>query len=144
MTILQSLKDWIENKQSEFTSLTGVSIVLMGDDDDLSPPFLGLMESGSELHETEGFIFPDTIDYQVTAELHTIPASESEGGTPADDAREMRRDAYEILKDCDALAYMDELNDWKIFDIRVSGPTSDASDGRLITRWNLTTIARAI
>jgi hypothetical protein len=113
----------------------------MGETSDLDPPFLGIMESGVDIHETNGVIMPGVSDYQLTCELHTVPAEEDQEGTPTIDAQEMRRAFYEIIGDRAAIDWMTERNEWRIFDIRLAGPTTEASDGRLITRWNILVVA---
>jgi len=141
MNINESLRDWIESKQAGFTELDGVEIVTMGETSDLAPPFLGIMESGSDLHETNGVIMAGVSDYEITCELHTIPADADQDGTPTVTAQEIRRAFYEIIGDRDAIDWMTGRNDWRVFDIRMAGPTSEASDGRLITRWNISIVA---
>ena len=141
MSIIESLRDWITHRQPDFTALDGASVVTMGETGDLNPPFLGIMESGSDLHETNGVIVPGVSDYQITCELHTVPAEEDQEGTPTADAAAMRRDFYEIIGDRDAIDWMTERNEWRVFDIRMAGPTSEAQEGRLVTRWNVIVIA---
>jgi hypothetical protein len=113
----------------------------MGETGDLAPPFLGIMENGSDTHETNGVIIPGVSDYQITCELHTVPADTDQSGTPTADALIIRRDLYEIIGDRAAIDWMTERNEWRVFDIRVAGPISEASDGELITRWNTQIVA---
>jgi len=141
MNILQSLSDWITYKKPLFPSLAGVDIVLMGDDSDLSPPFLGLVESGSATVEQNDVVMHGVSAYEVTAELHTIPASEDEDGTPAAAERQMRFDLYDILANRAAINWITDTNQWTIFDIRAAAPTTEAQDGRRVSRFNLTVIA---
>ena len=141
MNILQSLADWITYNQSSFPSLAGVSVVLMGDESDLSPPFFGLVESGSAPVEQNDVIMHGVSAYEVTAELHTVPADESESGTPAADERQMRFDLYDILANREAIAHLTGDNSWTIFDIRAAGPTTEAQDGRRVSRFMVTVIA---
>lgn len=137
MNLNESIRDWIENQRDSYASLAGLEVVTMGETDDLDPPFLGIMETGSEQRETGGVLIPGVSDYELTCELHTVPASSDEEGTPVADARTMRRDLYDILGDLDAIDWINGLNDWQVFDIRLAGPTTEASDGRLISRWIL-------
>jgi hypothetical protein len=141
MNILQSLSDWITAKKPLFPSLSGVSVVLMGDESDLSPPFLGLVESGSAPVEQNDVIMHGVSAYEVTAELHTVPASEDEEGTPAADERQMRFDLYDIIANRDAIPWITGENQWTIFDIRAAAPTTEAQDGRRVSRFMITVIA---
>lgn len=141
MTILQSLADWIDLRKSDFTETADLTVVKMGDDGDLSPPFLGLVESGSAIYEQDGVILHGVSTYEVAAELHTVPADDTEDGTPAADAVELRRAIYDILGNRDAIDWINGRNQWNVFDIRTTAPTTEAQDGRRVTRWNLTVIA---
>jgi hypothetical protein len=141
MNILQSLSDWIALKKLLFPSLTDVSVVIMGDESDLSPPFIGLVESGSAPVEQNEVIMHGVTAYEVTAELHTVPASEDEEGTPAATERQMRFDLYDIIANRAAINFMNGENQWTIFDIRAAGPTTEAQDGRRVSRIMITVIA---
>lgn len=144
MNILQSLRDWVTHQQENFTSLADLSVVIMGEDGDLSPPFLGLIESGSALVEQGEVVLHGVSAYEVTAELHTVPADEDNAGTPAEDERQMRFDLYDILANRDAIDWLNISNEWIIFDIRAAAPTTEAQDGRRVSRIMLTVIAAPI
>jgi hypothetical protein len=135
--INESLRDWIESEQSDYAILEGLTLVTMGETDDLEPPFLGIYETGSDMRETNGVIIPGVSDYQITCELHTVPADEAEGGTSPEHEREMRAALYDIIGDRAAIAYITALAEWTVFDIRLAGPTTEAGDGRRVTRWTL-------
>ena len=141
MTILHSLSDWLAFKQATTPSIATLPVVKMGDDGDLSPPFLGLMESGSSMHETAGVNMRGVTDYEVTVELHTIPTDEEEEGTEPETERTIRNAIYGVLGDQSAIAWMEDRNGWRVFDIRIAAPTTEAGDGRRISRWNLTIVA---
>lgn len=144
MTILHSVSDWINQRLAEFPDLTGLSVVKMGDDGDLLPPFVGLMESGSSMVEQNGVTLYGVSAYEVTAELHTVPQSEDEEGTPEETERAMRQNLYDILGNRDAIDWINGRNQWNVFDIRAAGPTTEAQDGRRVTRWQITIIAAPI
>ena len=141
MNLNESVRDWINHRISDYPSLAGVTLATMGETADLDPPFLGIYETGSDLHETEGVIIPGVSDFEITCELHTIPADAENGGTATTREREMRRDLYAILGDRAAIDWMTERNDWRVFDIRTPSPTSEPSEGRRLTSWVLTIIA---
>ena len=82
--------------------------------------------------------------YEVTCELQTVPADEDNEGTSADDERQMRVDLYDILGNRDAIPFISGNNDWTVFDIRLGGPTTEAQDGRRVTRWLLTVVAAPV
>ena len=140
-TINESLRNWIEAEQPEHAILTGLALVTMGETDALDPPFLGIYETGSDMRETNGVVMLGVSDYQITCELHTIPASEEEGGTSPEHERQMRTALYDIIGDRAAIQYMDQDEGWTVFDIRLAGPTTEASDGRRVTRWTLSITA---
>jgi len=141
MNILQSISEWVAYKQPLFPSLATVSVVIMGDESDLAPPFLGLVESGSAPVEQNDVILHGVSAYEVTAELHTVPASEDEEGTPAADERQMRFDLYDILANRAAIGWVSGQNKWDVFDIRAAAPTTEAQDGRRVSRFMITVIA---
>jgi len=141
MTVINSLSEWIALKQVYLPSIASLPIVKMGDDSDLSPPFLGIMEESSSDHETNGVILRGVTDYQITCELHTVPTDEDNDGTPPEDERQMRRDLYDIIGDAAAITWMDGRNETRVFDIRTASPTTEASDGRRVSRWNLEIVA---
>ena len=141
MTLLQSLADWIERRRDEFPELDSLSIVKMGDDGDLSPPFLGMVESGSAIYEQGDVTLYGVSTYEITCELHTVPADEDNDGTPADTERTIRQNLYDILGNRDAIEWINGRNQWTVFDIRAAGPTTEAQDGRRVTRWTLSIVA---
>jgi hypothetical protein len=141
MTVITSLAEWIALKQVYLPSIASLPIVKMGDDGDLVPPFLGIMEESSSDHETNGVILRGVTDYQITCELHTVPADDDNDGTSPEDERQMRRDLYDIIGDAGAITWMDWRNNSRIFDIRTVSPTTEASDGRRVSRWNLQIVA---
>jgi hypothetical protein len=141
MNVIPQLVEWIKIRKPSFTYASGLSIVKMGDDDDLLPPFLGLMEASASPHETAGVILRGVSDIEITIELHTVPASEDQAGTRADDERRMRDDVYDILADMEAIEWLDGKGGIRVFDIRVPSPTTEASDGRRISRWSLQIVA---
>jgi hypothetical protein len=100
-----------------------------------------MVESGSALVEQGDVILHGVSAYEVTAELHTVPADENESGTPAADERQMRFDLYDIFANREAIAYLTGENSWTIFDIRAVAPTTEAQDGRRVSRFTITVIA---
>ena len=141
MNINESLRDWIASKQSNFPTLTGVDLLTMGETADKEPPFLGIYETGADQHEAGGVTMRGVSDFQITCELHTVPASDIEEGTSPEDERLMRRDLYDIIGDEAAIAWMEGRNGWRVFDIRMASPTTEAGEGRRISRWVLSVIA---
>lgn len=136
MNITESIRDWVQATVD--TELSAVEVVTMGEAADLDPPFLGIYETAAEIHETEGVIVPGVTDYQVTVELHTVPAAD---GTSNTDAMDWRRRFHDIIADRDAIDYVTGREWWKVFDIRVSGPTTEAIEGRRVSRWELEVVA---
>ena len=141
MTTLESLVEWIERKVPEHPILDGLQIIQMGEETVQSPPFLGIVEQGSQTVEQAGVIMHGVSEYDISAQLYTVPASESEQGTPFEDEREMRQAIYDILADRSAIDWITERNFVRVFDIRTTAPITEAEDGQRVTRWQLTIIA---
>ena len=141
MNINETFRDWVQSKQGEFDSIANLDIITMGETDDREPPFLGIMEGGSAVHESSGVIMRGVSEFEIVCELHTVPAAEDQEGTAPETEREMRRDLYDILGDEAAIPWMDGRNDWLVFDIRLASPITEASEGRRISRWSMLVIA---
>jgi hypothetical protein len=141
MTFLQSLTEWIADESEDVVILDDLQVVQMGETETLTPPFLGLSEAGAAPHESAGVVMHGVTEYDIMAELHTVPADEDELGTTFEDEREMRVAIYDILADRDAITATTEENGWRVFDIRTTGPTTEAEEGRRVTRWQITVIA---
>jgi hypothetical protein len=143
-TLNESLRDWIEYNLPQFPDLEPVDLVTMGETEDLSPPFLGIMETASEAYTQDGVQLPGVSTYEITCELHTVPTDADNDGTPPETEREYRRQFYDILGDRFAIDWINGRNLWNVFDIRLGGPTTEASDGRRITRFVLSIVAAPI
>jgi hypothetical protein len=141
MSILESIRNWIDHQKTNFESIEDLPVVIMGEDSDLSPPFLGLVESGSALVEQGEVVLHGVSAYEVSAELHTVPADEDNDGTPAAGERQMRFDLYDIIANRAGIEWIANANQWTIFDIRAAAPTTEAQDGRRVSRINMTVIA---
>ena len=74
-------------------------------------------------------------------EGHGFVVEEAEDGTPAETEREFRRDLYDILGDRSVIDWISGQNGWQVFDIRLAAPTTEANEGRRISRWTLTLTA---
>jgi hypothetical protein len=142
MNLNESIRDWVFFRISDvFPDLAVVELVTMGETTELGPPFLAIYETGSSLHETAGVILPGVSDFEITCELHTVPTAEEEEGTPPETERAYRRQLYDILGDRGAIDWINRRNGWLVFDIRLSSPTTEANEGRRITRWVMSIIA---
>ena len=141
MNINESIAEWINHKKPQFPTLDSVSVVTMGETGDLSPPFVGIAESGSSVFEQGDLVMYGVSTYEVVIELHTVPASEEYEGTPADDERLMRTDLYDIIGNRDAIEWVSGRNFWTVFDIRAAAPITEAQEGRRVSRWNLSVVA---
>tara|TARA_R110000868_G_C10636484_1_gene743697 strand:- start:329 stop:766 length:438 start_codon:yes stop_codon:yes gene_type:complete len=142
MNINESVRDWVFHQVSaSYPSLAVIDLVTMGETDDLGPPFLAIYESGVEAYAQDGVMLPGVSVYEITCELHTIPVEEAEEGTTPETEREYRRDFYDILGDRTMIDWISNRNGWQVFDIRLPAPTTEASDGRRLSRWTLTITA---
>ena len=141
MNINESIRDWITANLKDYPSLTSVSLVTMGETAELDPPFLAIYEAGSATVEQNGVVMYGVTAFDIACELHTIPVSDDEDGTPPETERQYRKGFYDILGNREAIAWMDGRNGWKVFDIRLSSPTTEPSEGRRVSRFSLTVIA---
>lgn len=142
MNINESIRDWINERIGDFESLDGLQIITMGEDETQNPPFLGIMEQGADIFTQNGVTMDGVNTFQIRCELHTVPVSEDQCGTPAEDERAMRRDLYDIIGDIEgAEQFIAEKNGWRIFDIRVSAPTTEPNEGRRVSVWTLEIVA---
>lgn len=141
MTLTKSLQDLILDRKPDFPSLASLQVVTAGETDDLSPPFFGMVEESSKAFEQGDVVMRGVSTYSIACELHTVPAGEDQDGTPLDDERTMRADLYDILGDVAAIEWINTRNFWRVFDIQLSGPTTEAGEGRRITRFSLEIIA---
>jgi hypothetical protein len=141
MNLNVSLAEWVEHQLAGFPSLSGLSVVTMGDTENLSPPFLGIAETGADRYEQDGVPLHGVTTYEITVELVTVPAEEDQEGTPPNREREMRLDLYDILGNRDAIEWINGRNFWQVFDIRTGGPITEAQEGTRVSRWVLTVVA---
>ncbi len=140
MNINESIKDWIEYADTD-DKLDGVDILTIGQTGDLEPPFLVIHEASSAVYEQNETVLYGVSTFEINIELHTVPASEAEGGTTDDQHKEWRRAAYDILGDRAGIDWITGRNYWRVFDIRLSSPITEAEDGRQVSKWSLTVIA---
>lgn len=141
MNLNVSLAQWVTANRENFPSLENLTVITMGESTDVSTPFLGILESGSTGYEQDGVPLHGVSTYEITCELHTVPSDEANDGTSAEDERIMRTDLYDIIGNRDAIEWVNGRNFWSVFDIRAGGPTTEAQEGRRVTRWILSVIA---
>lgn len=142
MTLNESIRDWINHKIGEFDSLDGIQILTMGETIDQDPPMIGIMESSPPEQFQQGeVILYGVMTYEIRVTLETVPVSESDGGTSKEDHEIMRRDLYDIIGNRDALQFIENRNGFQVVDIRTTGPTTSAEEGRLISSWTISLVA---
>mgnify|MGYP006893284040 CR=1 FL=1 len=141
MNLNESLSEWVAERAPDFAAISTLTVMTMGQDDDITLPFLGIYETGSSIHETEGVTLYGVTDFTISIDLQTVPASTDQGGTLQATEQQMRRDLYDILGDRDAIEWLDGRNGWRVFDIRQSSPTTEADEERRISKWILTAVA---
>jgi hypothetical protein len=142
MTLNESIRDWIIHKQPDAASLAGLQIITMGETLDQDPPFLGIMETGAETVIQDGVVMHGVSTYELTCELHTVPADSDEGGTTSEQERNMRRELYDVIGDIEgAQQFCEQRNQWRIFDIRATAPTTEPKDDRRMSVFGLQIIA---
>lgn len=137
MNLNESTRDWITHRMVDFPRLAEIDILTGGEEGTESPPFIGIFETDSGIYEQGGVTMHGVTVFEITVELHTVPATEEEGGTAATDERILRDDLYNILGDRGAIEWMQELNGWRVFDIRLASPTTEPNEGRRISRFTM-------
>ena len=141
MNINESIRDWINHRRKDFPQLSAIQLATSGEESDVAPPFLGIFETGSQMHEQGGVTMYGVSVIEVTCELHTVPVGDEEGGTEAVTEREWRKQFYDILGDRAAIKWICDRNEWRVFDIRLSAPTTESEEGQRITRFILSVTA---
>lgn len=138
--MISALKQWIEHQQAAFASLEGLEVITSGSAEALDPPFIGITTPAVDTYEQDGVTLYGVNTYQINVELHTLPLDLEDGGTPTASEYTMQQDLFDILGDRDGIAWMNG-HGWTVFDIRAALATTEAQDGRRVSRWNLTAVA---
>jgi len=143
MTLNQSVKDWIEHKRGQFSSIEAIQILIDGNLEDQTPPLIAIKETA----EPEPFVQGDLVmhgisTFEIGVMLETVPAEESEGGTSEEEHDTMRRDLYDIIGNKpEAEKWLANRNGWSVVDIRCTSPTTAVEEGRRMSVWKLSIIA---
>jgi len=141
MNLNESIRDWIDTRiTAVYTGLAAVERVTMNDIDDLDPLFIRIFETGSSIYQQGDVTMDGVSQVEITVELHTTPGAET-GETSDTVERTYRENLYDILGDRDAIAAITNTNEWRVFDIRLSSPITEANEGRMVSSWNLSIIA---
>lgn len=141
MNLNESIRDWITHRLPDFPDLAPIQLATSGEEIDIIPPFLGIYETSSEAYEQGGVTMYGVTEFEIIAELHTVPAADEEGGTPAVQERAWRTQLYDILGDRAAIEWISGRNQWQVFDMRLPSPTTESQEGQRITRWVMTVVA---
>lgn len=138
MNIQETIRQWIQKRIDEdYEDLAGIQIAITGEESDVTPPFIGIYETSAAMHETGGVTMYGVSDFEIVVEMHTVPASEEEEGTPTEAEQGWRQDLYNILGDRDLIEWGSDRNGWHLFDIRTASPITESGDGQRITRFQL-------
>ena len=138
MNIQTTIREWIRKRtDEEYIDLYGIQIAITGEEADVTPPFVGIYETGASIVETSGVTMYGVTDFEIAVELHTVPADEQNEGTPTPIEQGLREDLYDILGDRDFLSFGSGRNGWSLFDIRTASPITESGDGQRITRFQL-------
>jgi len=139
--ITESIRDWISTNVETGENLVGVTVHTMGETEDLSPPFIGIYESGADIYEEGSVVMYGVTDYEITVELHTAPLDAPEGGTATTTEQAMRKELYGILGNRDGIDFITGREEWQVFDIRTPAAITETEDDRRISRWILNVVA---
>lgn len=142
MNIQETIRQWINKRISEqYNDLDGIQIAITGEESDVFPPFIGIYETSSTIHEQAGVVMYGVSDFEIAVELHTVPADEENEGTLITTEQAWRRNLYDIIGDRDLIEWGTDRNGWRLFDIRTASPITESGEGQRITRTELTVIA---
>jgi hypothetical protein len=137
MNINECVRDWINENKADHPPISEIEVSTGGEEGTEELPFIGVFETDSGIYEQDGVTMYGVTTYSINAELHTVPVGEDEDGTPAETEREMRDALNNILGDRAAIPFMEALNGWRVFDIRIASPTTEPEEGRRISRVTL-------
>jgi len=132
---IAALKRYIESKITAASALTGVEVLLHGDDGTLNPPFMAVTVTGSKEHE----VLDGVLAASIQVDLTTIPLETTDGGTTDTAHRSMASALKAILADYDAAKLScDTWPYFTCFDIRgLAMMNVPDDDGRKTTRFAL-------
>ena len=142
--INESLRDWITYNVQIGDPLEGVDVITMGEIADREPQFIAIYETAADLYEQGAVTMYGVTNFELTVELHTVPASADDDGTATDIEQGQRTRLYDILGNRDAIDYMNGKEGWQVFDIRTGSPLTSAEDGRRISRSTLMVVASVL
>ena len=137
---IKSLRDWILEKQPVFPALDGLEILVNGDDETLDPPFIAIMETGSETWEQAGVIMHGVLEISISVMLQTVPQDDDEGNSKAEHQAKASA-LYDILANRQAIQFCQVRHFVSILDIRNVNPTTATTDGRRVTTFEMSVIA---
>jgi hypothetical protein len=127
---------WITSNASG--KLAALPILTNGIDVQIDPPFVGIMETGSETVVQGDVVMHGVLEVSLSVMLATVPVTDEDDGTLVDDHREMADELYNILADQEI---MDTTHDGvTLFDFRAVNPTTESQDGRRVTTFQITSI----
>lgn len=137
-TIPESIRDWVDNQKSAFQLIEDLAVHIGGEDADRSPPFLAIYEADSRPFYQDDVAMHGVTAFGISAELHTLPQDD---GTAPSDESEMRQNLYDILGNLDSMLWIENRNDWSIFDIGTCSAITTPEDGVRVSRFTLQVIA---
>ena len=122
-----ALKQWIEKRISEdYPELADVPIHIRDENDEITPPYIVLVETGAEEHE----ILRGVLSVSFEIRLVTVPGDDDQEASDASTAREMAAALQNITADTEALAFLDGIEETRFFDIRGGIPITSNGDGQ--------------
>lgn len=134
----QGIRAWITDKANPTGKLAQLAILTNGEDGLVDAPFVGIMETGAETVVQGDVVMYGVLEMSLSVMLSTVPVSEEDAGTSLEDHQEMTDELYNILAD---RSIMDTTHDGiSLFDFRAVNPTTEASDGRRVTTFQITSI----
>jgi len=125
-----AINQWIEFKtQKSYPELEGIPIYLRDDSEEITPPYIVMVETGAEEHE----ILRGVLNVSFDVRLVTVPGDDGQEAASAETHRELAAALQNITADTNALVFLDGLADTRFFDIRGGATMTTNEDGQRVT-----------
>jgi hypothetical protein len=113
----------------------GVAVHISGTAEEITPPLVGITDTGSEIHEAGETLMRGVYDIELDIELVTVPDE-----TTNDSHAAMSSTLWNIIAD-DMVMHLTGPNGLTLFDFRAGTGTLETDDGRRATRFECFAVA---
>jgi len=121
-------------------ALAGVPVTLSGEITDAAFPMISVEETMCELYVQDGVIMRGVNTVEIFVSVHSVPASDAEGGTSPEDHEAIAEAVYQRLG---SQAFRDFADDGilRLFDFRTAAPRIEADPPRRVSVIEIEAIA---